>query len=347
MKRAFASLAFRLSLWLLLLSALPLIVVAFFVRRNVVNELMQRAADQSRQQAVINSVFISKQKAQVSLAEFVNFSQPEGGTHFIVDRNGVYTVYPGSKKNSRYIQEDYSPETTSAVLTGVAGSISDGPTGKILGYAPVPDSNWIDVVVISPYAIDRVIGELTTFSFLQIGAGLIIIFVLGVLVIWMIVGYPLRHLVNVIQQMGNGNFEYKLDPVSMDHELHLLADTLLQARSGIKNQIASLETRVEELTQENVSLQASEKHFRAIFDSTTDAISVQDLETSEILDINQRFTELYGYSVEDSHTLNVNDLFPLIHSVVSCAGFDVHECTGLNRWNGKPEPKMVICSGSN
>jgi hypothetical protein len=125
MKRTFASLAFRLSLWLLLLSALPLIVVAFFVRRNMVNELVHRAADQSRQQAEINSVFISKQKTGMSLAEFVEFSQPPDGIHFIVDRDGVYSAYPGGQKTSRYIQEDYSPETTAAVLTGVSGSISE------------------------------------------------------------------------------------------------------------------------------------------------------------------------------------------------------------------------------
>lgn len=308
MKRAFASLAFRLSLWLLLLSALPLIVVAFFVRRNVVNELVQRAADQSRQQAEINSVFISKQKAAMSLAEFLEFSQPPDGVHFIVERDGVYAAYPGGSKDSRYIQEDYSPETTSAVLTGVSGSISDELTGKILGYAPIPGTAWVDVVVITPYTINRIIGELTTSTFLQIGASLIIIFILGVLVIWMVVGYPLRHLTTVIQQMGNGNFEYKLDSVSMDDELHLLANTFLRARGEIKKRITSLETRVDEITQANVSLQQSEQHFRAIFDSTTDAIFIQDLETSEILDINQKFTELYGYSLEEARVLNVEDL---------------------------------------
>jgi len=308
MKRAFASLAFRLSLWLLLLSALPLIVAAYFVRRNIDHEFIQRAADQSRQQAETNSAFISKQKEKISLAEFMEFSQPEGGTHFIVDRNGVYVAYPGGQKTSRYIQEDYSPKTTSAVLAGVPGSISDEIGGQILGYAPVPGTTWIDVIVMPPYAIDRVIGELTASSVLQVGASLIIIFILEALVIWIVVGYPLRHLATAIQQMGNGNFEHKLDSLSMDGELHVLAETLLQARGEIKNRILSLETKTEELNEVNVSLQKSEQHFRAIFDSTTDAIFVQDLETSEILDVNQKFTELYGYSLEDARTLDGNDL---------------------------------------
>ena len=108
--------------------------------------------------------------------------------------------------------------------------------------------------------------------------------------------------------MGNGNFEYKLDSLSMDDELHVLAETLLQARGEINNRIVSLETKAEELNQVNVSLQKSEQHFRAIFDSTTDAIFVQDLETSEILDVNQKFTELYGYTLEDARTLDGNDL---------------------------------------
>lgn len=306
MKRAFASLAFRLSLWFLLLFALPLIIVAFFARRNVDNELINWAADQSRQQAEINSALISKRG--ISPADFIKLSQPEGGIHFIVDLDGVYIAYPGEQRASRYIQEDYSPETAQAVLKGISGTIPDKLTGKILGFAPIPNTTWVDVVVITPSAINGIIEKLTTFSLLQIGASLIIIFIMGVLVTWIVVGYPLRYLTTVVQQMGNGNLEFKLDPAGMDDELHILADTLIQARDEIKSRVNVLEAQVEELTQANATLQESEQHFRSIFDSTTDAIFVQDLETTEILDINQKFTELYGYSLEEARSLNVEDL---------------------------------------
>jgi PAS domain S-box-containing protein len=88
----------------------------------------------------------------------------------------------------------------------------------------------------------------------------------------------------------------------------MLSDAILDARGGIKNRITGLETQVEGLIQANISLQESEQYYRAMFDSTTDAIFVQDLETSEILDVNQKFTELYGYSPDDARILNVENL---------------------------------------
>jgi PAS domain S-box-containing protein len=298
MKNAFASLAFRLSLLLLLLSALPLVVGAFFIHRSVVYELNMQAEERSRQLAESNSAFITRQKDKITLVEFLESSQPKDGIHFIVDRDGVYAAYPGGQKADKYIQKDYSPKTTTAILKGDSGSTSDESIGKIIGYAPIPDTDWIDVVVMAPTA-DGVIGKLDTYTYLQIGASLLSILILGVLVIWLVVGQPLHNLSEVIQQMGGGDYEAKLDLTGMDGEIHGLADIFLQARNEVRGRIVNLETRVQELAQANVSLQKSEQHFRAIFDSTTDAIFVQDPETSKIHEANQKFTELYGYSMEE------------------------------------------------
>jgi PAS domain S-box-containing protein len=307
MKNAFASLAFRLSLLLLLLSALPLIVGAFFIHRSVVYELNVQAEGRTRQQAETNSAFIAKQKEKITLVEFLESSQPKEGIHFIVDRDGVYVAYPTGQKADKYIQKDYPPETTAVILAGVPGSISDKSTGKTIGYAPIADSDWIDVVVVGP-AVDGVVSRLDTYTFLQIGASLLSILILGALVIWLVIGQPLRNLGVAIRQMGAGNFGTELDSIGMDGEVHDLANTFLKARNEVKGQITNLETRVQELTQANVSLQKSEQHFRAIFDSTTDAIFVQDLETSEIQEVNQKFTELYGYSLEEARTLTGESL---------------------------------------
>ncbi len=48
--------------------------------------------------------------------------------------------------------------------------------------------------------------------------------------------------------------------------------------------------------------------YRAIFDAVSDAILIHDVATGDILDVNQRMCEMFGYSREDARRLNVADL---------------------------------------
>lgn len=52
----------------------------------------------------------------------------------------------------------------------------------------------------------------------------------------------------------------------------------------------------------------SERNFRTIFDSTTDAIFVHDAETGRILETNQAFLDMYGYAREEAQNVNVGNL---------------------------------------
>ncbi len=53
------------------------------------------------------------------------------------------------------------------------------------------------------------------------------------------------------------------------------------------------------------ALMASETRFRTIFDSVGDAIFIHDAATGEILDVNMRMTQMYGYSRDEARTLTV------------------------------------------
>jgi len=55
-------------------------------------------------------------------------------------------------------------------------------------------------------------------------------------------------------------------------------------------------------------LNESEANYRAIFDAANDAIFVLDPDTGQILDVNRRLCEMYGYSREDALLLTIEDL---------------------------------------
>ena len=60
--------------------------------------------------------------------------------------------------------------------------------------------------------------------------------------------------------------------------------------------------------QAEQALQEQEERFRAIFNSVSEAIFVHDLENGNILDVNDRMCEMYGYTYEEALRLDVEDL---------------------------------------
>ena len=55
-------------------------------------------------------------------------------------------------------------------------------------------------------------------------------------------------------------------------------------------------------------LRVSETNYRSIFNSANDAIFIHDMETGEIVDVNAKMCELYGYSAEEIRHVKVEDL---------------------------------------
>jgi PAS domain S-box-containing protein len=77
-----------------------------------------------------------------------------------------------------------------------------------------------------------------------------------------------------------------------------LIESILQIFSG---------RAASELEREHtdVALRASEASYRAIFETSEDAIFVHDLDTGAILDVNQKACEVYGYSCEEMRKLDI------------------------------------------
>lgn len=85
----------------------------------------------------------------------------------------------------------------------------------------------------------------------------------------------------------------------------------VDAQDAIKQQHDTLEILVEERTSElskaNESLKESEKSYRNIFNSISDAIFITDQE-GNIKDANPAACEMYGYSLKEFSSLNAMDL---------------------------------------
>lgn len=90
---------------------------------------------------------------------------------------------------------------------------------------------------------------------------------------------------------------FSLDPLY--HDLGLLP-----VLSDIGNQIGQFVVR----KQMEDEVKAHEANYREIFESANDGIFVHDLETGDILDVNQKACEMYGYTREEICNLEIKTL---------------------------------------
>jgi len=86
---------------------------------------------------------------------------------------------------------------------------------------------------------------------------------------------------------------------------------LQQQVEALKAAKLSLEKKAVELERMHQRAEESEASYRELFDKSSDAIIVHELESLRILEVNQAFTELFGYSREEAIQLYPRDLAPI------------------------------------
>ena len=65
---------------------------------------------------------------------------------------------------------------------------------------------------------------------------------------------------------------------------------------------------ITELKRQETKVRESEERFRSIFETVTDAIFVQDIETGKFIDVNQRALDTFGYGREELLDMSFQDL---------------------------------------
>ncbi len=84
-------------------------------------------------------------------------------------------------------------------------------------------------------------------------------------------------------------------------ETRLLEDLANELAYGIRAiRISAERDRAER------KLRASEENYRAIFNTTNDAIFIHDTNTGAIIDVNHKFTEMYGYTADEAKSLDMD-----------------------------------------
>jgi PAS domain S-box-containing protein len=125
----------------------------------------------------------------------------------------------------------------------------------------------------------------------------IIIFFLHIIVLRLILRRilvnPLSKIGTRLQEIANGDFDGRLDPV---------------LQKDLNSIVVAANIMSEEISHQTRKLIENERNYREVFNSTSDAIFIHDAEDGSIVDVNQTMLDMYGYSRQEVMALRVVEL---------------------------------------
>lgn len=304
MQRFFSSISLYLCVSLALFATLPLVGLLLFSRPYFV----QQAIDQNQAWAQTHACSLSQSADENAARDFVLASQPRSGIRFLIDSDGRYLAHPDRAMEGRDIRLDFAPASLDAIFSNRTGWVTDPGSGTLLVFAPVSSQGWFDVVALDRSAIDAQVWGMFKAAAVPVSIGFLLAVAFGSLAAWFFVGSPLERLAVFAREIGSGNLESEIQRNGMLFEFRSMAEGLERARRETKSALLEQEQRIGALGRAVESLQASENRFRVLFESANDAILLVRLEDGSILDVNQKFEKLYGFSRAQSYSLKIKDI---------------------------------------
>ncbi|OIP77857.1 MAG: hypothetical protein AUK48_03200 [Oscillatoriales cyanobacterium CG2_30_44_21] len=197
--------------------------------------------------------------------------------------------------------------------------------GKLKNDAKLVGLNWRVVVAVPESDFVSQIRESTISTAMLCLLALLLNAILGVIAARRI-SQPIAGLSQASQSIANGNLDQKVESYCVIKELAILANSFNQMSHQLKKAhdrqaeysyllVQKVDERTHALQQEILdhelteeALRDSEEKFAKAFQSSPDGMALMSTETRKHIDINDKWTEITGYSREEAIGANPTDL---------------------------------------
>jgi PAS domain S-box-containing protein len=301
------SLAFRLSIYFILLAFIPIGLYSVYLRTLNANNYYLIGEHFLREQAE-NVALQIKENGRSPSEDSALFAPLRNGHYvFLIDSAGTYLANPDRNLVGTKVSVQFGDQFL-ASLGGVSGGGKIDSKNLIYGFTRIPGSDLVVVAVGDLQDISAPLADVQGISFLLFLIGLLLTGAAAGVIVWFVVGRPLTKITETAEQLGQGNLEADIDPKGMRDELGRLATVLNRMRHQLGELIKGLQERVEELAQAQNSIKVGDEQSQAIFNAVNEVIFVVDIKGGEILDVNGKIQEIYGYTREEVHGLRIGQL---------------------------------------
>ena len=278
----------RLILWLVFLSIIPLVIVYAFMQRNMRDTYSDAQLEILTNQVRMYSARLENNPGEEQRLTTALSNISGESVFFLIGTNGRYIAHSDPTKVGMAVNDDLGPSLTRQLLTrGSETFIDEANSVLIASYR----ASFGDPIAVSLMKMDvrlLPLTDLTNTIMLRVAIGLFIVALCGGLVML----YSLRPAIQLgefAKQLGEKNFLATLNTARFKGELGLLAKRLMDLSINMQSMLTELEQRVVERAHE---LELRAVQLKAAADVGKAITSVRNL--SELLQqttvlINERF----------------------------------------------------------
>ena len=115
---------------------------------------------------------------------------------------------------------------------------------------------------------------------------------------------------NTFEQVLAGEVSHFVRPFKVGEQVHWFDYQVTPVRQadGSTNGVLLTVADITERRQAEVALRTNRDYLQAVLDAANDAVFVDEADTGQIIDVNQRMCELYGYTREEALRLPIGEL---------------------------------------
>ena len=143
-----SSLVWKLTIWFVLLSLLPIGVIVLFVRQDVAEEFTNLAKEDTGSQVSLLANEISSSIDDQQSQELIVNATNEAQVAFLVGEDGAYVAHGDEVRVGGPMSDDFSGEVVRQVLDGTDGVVVEDGTGRLVGFSTVPAAFTKAVLVV-------------------------------------------------------------------------------------------------------------------------------------------------------------------------------------------------------
>ncbi len=257
------SLVWKLTIWFLLLSLLPIGVIVLFVRQDVSEELTNLAKVDTSSQVALLAKEISSSIDERRVQEAVSAATDSTQVAFLVGEDGRYVAHGDESKLDGAISDHFTDEVARRVLSDSVGVVIEEGTGRLVGFSSVPTAFTKAVVAVDQSVVSAPMLRIERAALVQLAVSLLVIDVAIGVAIW-IVFRPIRRLTSAAEAVGAGNLDVRIDGAEMEGELEVLTNAFNEMTRRVQGAYEDLEHMVAERTRE---LRESEERLRTVVTS--------------------------------------------------------------------------------
>jgi PAS domain S-box-containing protein len=287
--------ALRLTLWVLILSCVPLVIMAVFLRTTLTRLYVEQAAEDELE---LMTAFVRSTGSDASIITFAktsrfSFSDPLN-QQFILDHDGRLAWHQDSTALYADARGVYGKALVERILHENSGYFYDEARERCYLYCRLHETpRWLVMAMDVNLSVAMLKG-FERIALLQLGLALVLVAIIAGVVIWLIIGRPVKALATAARRVGRNDFQAHVDPDMMSDEVALLGQAFNEMAENLGILHRGLQTEIEDRRATEIALRKSERRFRELADLLPQTIYEADL-SGAFLFTNRAASEMFRF----------------------------------------------------